>query len=373
MHFNHPLSPETSHQFQAHFGRQDKETMAAAPASLIPVGLVGYGLGSSVFHAPLLLNSGKFALTHVLERSTNKSAALVPAPQIVRSMDELLAAPVELVVISTPTYTHFELAKQAMLAKKHVVVDKPLVLTAAQAQELVDLSKACGVLFAVFQNRRWDSDFLTVRTLVDTGALGDVCKFEAHYDRYRPTLKGYWKEKAELGGGVLHDLGAHLVDQALQLFGEPDAVTADVQIQREGAENDDYFRLEFQYHDRPELEVVLTAGMLVPELGPKYTVEGSKGTFTKFGEDVQESQLAAGKRPGDAGYGDEPVSSHGTFVGVEGATRVVPSETGSYGVYYRNIAAAIRSGEPLLVDPATIVPQIRILEAAKKTERVNRV
>ncbi|TYZ60459.1 hypothetical protein PybrP1_009410 [[Pythium] brassicae (nom. inval.)] len=345
--------------------------MAASPPR-IAVGLVGYGLGSSVFHAPLLLSSGKFALTHVLERSTSKSAALVPAPQIVRSMDELLAAPVELVVISTPTHTHFELAKRAIAAKKHIVVDKPLVLAAAQAQELVDLSKAHGVLFTVFQNRRWDSDFLTVRALVEAGALGEVRKFEAHFDRYRPALKGYWKEKAELGGGVLYDLGAHLVDQALQLFGEPDDVAADVQIQRAGAENDDYFRLEFKYHGRPQLEVVLTAGMLVKERGPKYTLEGSHGTFVKFGEDVQEPQLAAGKRPGDADYGEEPASSHGTFVGLDGATQVIPSKTGSYGVYYYNIAAAILSGEPLLVDPATVVPQIRILEAAKKTERVNR-
>lgn len=344
----------------------------ASTASLIPVGLVGYGLGSSVFHAPLLLSSGKFALTHVLERSTNKSAALTPSPQIVRSMEELLAAPVELVVISTPTHTHFPLAKQAILAKKHVVVDKPLVITAAHAQELVDLAKQHGVLFAVFQNRRWDSDFLTVRSLIDTGAFGEISKYEAHYDRYRPTLKGYWKEKAELGGGVLYDLGAHLVDQALQLFGEPDDVVADVQIQREGAENDDYFRLEFKYHSRPQLQVVLTAGCLVKELGPKYTIEGSQGKFEKFGEDVQEPQLASGKRPGDVGYGEEPESSHGTFVGVDGAAQTIPSKTGSYGVYYNNIAAAIRSGEPLLVDPVSVVPQIRILEEAKKTERVNR-
>ncbi|KAF1335580.1 Oxidoreductase, partial [Globisporangium splendens] len=344
--------------------------MASSP--LIPVGLVGFGTGSSVFHAPLLMSSGKFALTHVLERSTSKSSVLQPAPQIVRSMDELVAAPVELIVISTPTHVHFEQAKQAILAKKHVVVDKPLTIAAKDAQELVDLAKENGVLFAVFQNRRWDSDFLTVRSLIDSGAFGDLVKYEAHYDRYRPSLKGYWKEQAELGGGVLYDLGAHLVDQALQLFGEPDAVDADVQVQREGGENDDYFRLEFKYSKFPQLQVILTAGMMVKDLGPKYIIEGSKGKFEKYGEDIQEPQLREGLRPGDAGFGDEPESQFGKFVGADGVAQVIPSKTGTYDVYYNNIAAAIRTGEKLLVNPVEVVPQIRILEEAKKTERVNR-
>lgn len=347
---------------------------STSPPALINVGLVGFGTGSSVFHAPLLQSSGKFALTHVLERSTSKSSVLQPAPQIVRSMDELLAAPVELIVISTPTHVHFEQAKQVILAKKHVVVDKPLVITAKEAQELVDLAKQHGVLFAVFQNRRWDSDFLTVRSLIDAGTFGEITKFESHFDRYRPNLKGYWKEKAELGGGNLYDLGAHLVDQALQLFGEPDAVDADVQIQREGAENDDYFRLEFKYTKQPQLQVILTAGMMVKDLGPKYIIEGSKGKFEKYGEDIQEPQLREGKRPGDSGFGCEPESTYGSFMSVDGGVaQVIPSKTGTYEVYYNNIAAAIRSGEKLLVNPSEVVPQIRILEEAKKTERVNRL
>jgi scyllo-inositol 2-dehydrogenase (NADP+) len=341
-------------------------------AARIPVGLVGFGTGSSVFHAPLLMSSGEFELTHVLERSTSKSAALSPAPRIVRSMDELVAAPVQLIVISTPTTVHFAQAKQAMEAKKHVVVDKPLCLTAAEARELSAIARANGVLFSVFHNRRWDSDFLTVRALVDSGDLGDLTKYEAHFDRYRPQLKGYWKEKAQLGGGVLYDLGAHVVDQALQLFGTPDDLVADVQIQREGAENDDYFRIELKYSKRPELQVILTAGMLVKELGPKYTLEGSKGTFIKFGEDIQEQSLRDGNRPGDDKWGEEPESSFGTFTSVDGESRVVPSKRGSYEVYYKNIAAAIRSEEQLLVDPTEVIEQIRILEESKKTERVNR-
>ncbi|KAF1794784.1 NAD(P)-binding domain [Phytophthora cactorum] len=312
------------------------------------------------FHAPLLMSSGQFELTHVLERSTSKSQILSPAPKIVRSMDELLATDVQLVVISTPTTVHFEQAKQAMEAKRHVVVDKPLC--------------ANGVLFSVFHNRRFDSDFLTLRGLIEDGTLGEVQKFEAHYDRYRPNMKGYWKEKAGLCGGVLYDLGAHVTDQALQLFGEPNSVVSDVQIQREGAENDDYFRLEFKYDKFPTREVILSAGMLVKNPGPKYTVVGTNGTFVKYGEDGQEDALRAGKRPGDEGWGQEPESTYGKFTdAATGETRVIPSKLGSYEMYYKNVAAAIRGEEKLLVNPEEVVPQIRIIEEAKKTERVNRI
>ncbi|EEY69963.1 uncharacterized protein PITG_06507 [Phytophthora infestans T30-4] len=343
-------------------------------AAKIRVGLVGFGTGSSVFHAPLLMSSGQFELTHVLERSTSKSQVLSPAPKTVRSMEELLATDVQLVVISTPTTVHFEQAKQAMEAKRHVVVDKPLCVTAQQADNLCGIAKANGVLFSIFHNRRFDSDFLTLRGLIEDGTLGEVQKFEAHYDRYRPSMKGYWKEKAGLCGGVLYDLGAHVTDQALQLFGEPDSVVSDVQIQREGAENDDYFRLEFKYNKFSKREVILTAGMLVKNPGPKYTVVGTKGTFVKYGEDGQEDALRAGKRPDDEGWGQEPQSTYGKFTdAATGETRVVPSKLGSYEVYYKNIAAAIRGEEKLLVNPEEVIPQIRIIEEAKKTERVNRI
>ncbi|KAG6964739.1 hypothetical protein JG688_00007577 [Phytophthora aleatoria] len=343
-------------------------------AAKIRVGLVGFGTGSSVFHAPLLMSSGQFELTHVLERSTSKSQILSPAPKIVRSMDELLATDVQLVVISTPTTVHFEQVKQAMEAKRHVVVDKPLCVTAQQAEDLCAIAKANGVLFSVFHNRRFDSDFLTLRGLIEDGTLGEVQKFEAHYDRYRPNMKGYWKEKAGLCGGALYDLGAHVTDQALQLFGEPDSVVSDVQIQREGAENDDYFRLEFKYDKFPTREVILSAGMLVKNPGPKYTVVGTKGTFVKYGEDGQEDALRAGKRPGDEGWGQEPESTYGKFTdAATGETRVIPSKLGSYEVYYKNVAAAIRGEEKLLVNPEKVVPQIRIIEEAKKTERMNRI
>ncbi|KAJ0404754.1 hypothetical protein P43SY_005578 [Pythium insidiosum] len=336
------------------------------------VGLVGFGTASSVFHAPLLQSAqGRFVISHVLERSTNKSAtALTPAPTVVRSMEEMLAASIDVVVIATPTSVHFDQAKQSLLAGKHVVVDKPLCLTAAQAQELVDLAQAQGVVFTVFHNRRWDSDFLTLRSLLASGKLGEVTHYEAHFDRYRPTLKGYWKEKAAPGGGILYDLGAHLVDQALVLFGTPDDVQADVQIQREGAENDDFFRLELSYNARPSLKVVLTAGMLVKEAGPKLIVEGSKGRLEKFGEDIQEQSLRDGRRPGDDGWGREPASQHATFTHRDtGATETIESVPGSYEVFYANLADAIQHGASRLVDPQEIVAQIRILETAKQSTR----
>jgi scyllo-inositol 2-dehydrogenase (NADP+) len=337
----------------------------------IRVGLVGFGTGSSVFHAPLLQSSGRFAVTHVLERSTNKSEALTPRPTIVRSIAELLAAPIELVVISTPTGVHFEQAKLAMEAKKHVVVDKPLCITATDAQALVEIAAANGVVFSVFQNRRWDGDFLTVRQLIESGTLGEITHYEAHFDRYRPTLKGYWKETSP-GGGNLYDLGAHLVDQALQLFGTPDAVDADVQIQREGAANDDYFRLEFKYNQKPGLKVIVTAGMLQKVLGPKYTVVGSNGQFVKYGEDQQEQSLRDGLRPGDASWGQDPETQFAKFTPADAGAvpETIPTVKGSYEVYYANVADAIQNGTPLLVHPAEVIDQIRILEDASKKTRV---
>ncbi|CAI5746462.1 unnamed protein product [Peronospora destructor] len=323
----------------------------------IAVGLVGFGTGSSVFHAPLLL-----------------SQVLIPAPKIVRSMVELLNTDVQLVVISTPTIVHFEQAKQAMEAKRHVIVDKPLCVTTQQAEEFCSIAKANDVVFP-FSKRRFNSDFLTVRSLIEAGTLGQVCKFEAHYDRYRPIMKGYWKEKAGLCGGVLYDLGAHQTDQALQLFGQPDLVKADVQIQREGAENDDYFRLVLKYNKFPEREVILSAGMLVKNPGPKYMIVGTQGAFVKYGEDGQEKALLAGKRPDDEGWGQEPESLFGKFTdAATGKTRVIPSKLGSYEVYYKNIAAAIRGEEKLMVNPKQeVIEQIRIIENAKKTERVIRI
>ncbi|TMW60490.1 hypothetical protein Poli38472_000532 [Pythium oligandrum] len=344
--------------------------------SAIRVGLVGFGTASSIFHAPLLQSNGHFVITHVFERSTSKSEVLEPTPAIVRTIEELLAAPIDLVVIATPTSVHFQQAKQAIQAKKHVVVDKPLCLAPEEAEELVRLAAENGVLFTVFQNRRWDSDFLTIKNVIEQGKLGELTHYEAHFDRYRPTLKGYWKEKAAPGGGMLYDLGAHLVDQALQLFGIPDTVNADVQIQREGAENDDFFRLELVYNDRPNLKVVLTAGMLVKESGPKFILEGTKGRLEKHGEDLQEQLLRDGKRPGDSLWGREPEAQFASIRPAGGdseSSEHVTNLVGSYEVFYANVAKAILGKESLLVDPREIVAQIRILEDAKKTTRVNRV
>ncbi|TMW60491.1 hypothetical protein Poli38472_000533 [Pythium oligandrum] len=345
----------------------------ATPSSEpIRIGLIGFGMASTVFHVPLIQSTGRFVITHVLERSSDKSAVLEPKPTIVRTLGDLLASPIELVVIASPTSVHFEQAKAAILAKKHVVADKPLCVTAAEAEELVRLASENDVVFTVFQNRRWDSDFLTIKSVIESGKVGELELYEAHYDRYRPTLKGVWREQAVPGSGILYDLGAHLVDQALQLFGVPDDVIADVQIQREGAENDDYFRLELVYNNRRGLKVILGAGMLAKELGPKYILKGTKGRLEKFGEDPQEAMLRDGGRPGDAQWGRESEEQSATLYLGESSERV-PTHVGTYEVYYANVADVIRNKTALFVDPRSIVAQIRIIEDAKKTVRVNRV
>ncbi|EQC36149.1 hypothetical protein SDRG_06265 [Saprolegnia diclina VS20] len=328
-------------------------------------GLVGFGTAAQFFHMPLLLSSGRFEITHVMERSKSLSRDALPSATIVRSMADLVAAPIDVVVIATPTNLHFEQAKIALEAKKHVVVDKPMCVTSAEASVLIETARANSVVLTVFQNRRWDSDFLTVRKLLESKTLGDLSHFEAHFDRFRPSLKGNWKESADVGGGgLLYDLGAHLVDQMLTLFGPPTSISSDVQSQREGCSNDDYFRLECQY---PGLLVVLTAGMLVENPTPKYTIRGANGSFIKYGEDGQETALRAGRTPltdGDS-WGHEPEAHYGVLKRPGQPDERVVSEPGNYSAYYIGLADTIQHGAARLVHPEESAAGIAILEKAK--------
>jgi len=333
---------------------------------MIRVGIVGFGTATTIFHISLLQSSHQFDITHVLERKASKSAQVLPNAAIVRSMEELLETDVQVIVIATPTNVHHMQAKQALLAKKHVVVDKPLCVTYDEAQELINIAKQMQVVFTVFHNRRWDSDFLTIKELIQSQKLGELHHVEIHFDRYRPVLKQYWKETAIPGAGMIYDLGSHLVDQALQLFGQPNYVKSDVQIQRKGAQNDDYFRLELSYSDKP-VKVILTAGMLVKELGPKYILEGSAGRFEKYGEDIQESMLREGKRPSDQTWGVEPISSWGSLTLNKTSTiEKIESKIGAYETFYDNLWKVLSQGEQILVTPESAAEVIKIVEDAKK-------
>ena len=276
-------------------------------------------------------------------------------------------------MIATPNETHYPLAKQALEAGRHVVVDKPFVVSSQQADELIALAHTQHVHLSVYQNRRWDNDFLTIRHLLDTGVLGDITTYEAHYDRYRPIVRNRWREEVGPGSGVLYDLGSHLIDQALVLFGMPATVWADIRAQRVGAKTDDYFHLVLGY---PERAVILHSGSLVRESGPHFQVHGSKGSYLKYGLDPQEDALKAGRLPNDPTWGLEQEAMYGELtmsvgdLAVKGKVQTLP---GHYDAFYRGIVEAITHGKALPVLPEEARNTIRVIEAAQRSHEEQRI
>jgi scyllo-inositol 2-dehydrogenase (NADP+) len=303
--------------------------------STIRVGLVGYGLAGSVFHAPLIRACERLELAAVL---TSRDA-----PRRVGSLDELMNRS-DVVVVASPNTSHFPIAKQAVEAGKHVVVDKPFTITVAEADELIHLAAERQRVLSVFHNRRWDSDFLTVRELMPR--LGEIMLFEAHWDRFRPEITRGWREKPGPGAGLFNDLGPHMIDQALQLFGSPDAVQADIIAQRQGATVDDYFDVMLHYGAS---RVCLRASTLVAAPRPRFSIHGTAGSFVKHGLDPQEAQLKAGMDPRDLRFGVDP--QDGTFIHPDARSEVIQTRRGNYPAFYDGIAAAILDGAPVPVTP----------------------
>ncbi|WP_129357129.1 oxidoreductase [Sorangium cellulosum] len=334
------------------------------------VGLIGYGLAGAVFHAPLIRSVPRLRLAAIATRregqvmTDHSGVAVHPTPEV------LIAEPgIDLVVIATPNETHFPLARAALEAGKHVVVDKPFTITSAEADELIALAARRGRLLSVFQNRRWDADFRTVRHCIEQGLLGEVASYEAHFDRFRPAIKQGWREQESPGSGILYDLGAHLIDQALLLFGPPRAVTADLLAQRPGARAVDYFHLTLDHGRR---RVILRSSTLAREPGPRFAVHGAGGSFLKYGIDGQEEALKAGKRPGAPAWGQEDPRWHGTLLTADGERRVIESLPGAYEAYYEGIAAAILDGGPPPVRAEEARDVIRVIEAAMKSSAERR-
>ncbi|MRV70365.1 oxidoreductase [Duganella sp. FT92W] len=338
------------------------------------VGLIGYGLGGAIFHAPMIAATPGLRLARIASRSANPDEVRRAYPGV--SLDEspqaMLDDPaIQLVVVCTPNASHYALAKAALLAGKHVVVDKPFVLSSAEGDELVALAADKGVLLSVYQNRRWDGDFLTLRRAVESGELGPVHTYRAHFDRYAPQVKARWKESAQPGSGVLWDLGSHLIDQVLCLFGLPQAVTTHLSIQREGAQVEDAFELVLDYGKR---KAVLHASALVRAPGPRYEVHGAQGSFIKYGVDTQEDALKQGARPGDAGWGHDIPAHYATITGADGASRTVETIPGGYEAYYRGVRAAIADGKPALAPVAAqdAVAVVRVIECAYRSHHERR-
>lgn len=332
---------------------------------MIRTGLIGYGLGGSAFHAPLIDAVPELALAAIVTSRADAVRARYPKAQVVPEPGALFADPaIALVVISTPNDTHFPLARAALEAGKHVVIDKPFANSVAEAETLIALAGERGRVLSVFHNRRWDADFLTARKLLDDKALGEITLYEARWDRFRPALRDSWHETAGPGGGVLIDLGPHLIDQALALFGPPQSLTADIAAQRAGSLVDDYFELTLHYG---RMRAILSSASIVPAPRARFAVHGTHASFVKYGLDPQEAQLRAGARPDAPGYGVEEAAQHGTVIGGDGMPRIVPSETGDYRRFYTGVAQAISGGGQLPVSPADALATLRIIELARRS------
>ncbi|KPL11990.1 MAG: oxidoreductase [Bacteroides sp. SM23_62] len=335
----------------------------------IGVGLASFGMSGQVFHAPLLSADPGFEIISILERTRSLSRERYPDAKIVRNYGELLKdGSIELVVVNTPDRFHYEMAREALEEGKDVILEKPFVLDSRQGDELITLAADRGCLLSVFQNRRWDGDFLTIREILDKGLLGRLVEYEAHFDRYRNFIQeNTWKEDPSSGTGTLYNLGAHLIDQALVLFGKPEHVHADIRIQRTGGKVDDAFTLWLGY---PEVKVTLKASYLVKEPGPRFMLHGTEGSFLKHGIDPQEEALKKGDLPGSPGWGAEPEEEWGrlnTEIGpYDGPYKTLP---GNYGAYYENIYQVL-TGQ---ADPAVTAAQanmvVRVIEAAFKSNR----
>ena len=332
----------------------------------IRVGLVGFGISAKVFHAPFITTNKQFELVSVVERNKQESKEKFPFVQVVKSIDELLQQPnIDLVVITTPNETHFPYAKAALEAGKHVVLEKPVTNTSAEAKQLIEIAGRSGKVLSVYQNRRYVSDFFTIRDILDKKLLGDIHTFEGHYDRYRAEARlQAWREHALPGSGILFDLGPHLIDQILYLFGMPQQITADIRMQRPHAKVDDYFDIRLNYGF---MKVMLQAGMLVREPGPRYLIHGTKGSFVKSGEDPQEALLRAGHLPVGENWGQEPEEIYGilhTEIDGKIIRERYPSQAGDYALYYKNLYENIVNKVPVKERIEHGYNTIRLIELA---------
>jgi predicted dehydrogenase len=339
----------------------------------IRVGLIGYGLGGAAFHAPLIAATPGMRLSAIVTSNPERmeqARGRYPTAKIVPSADALWdsASEVDLVVVASPNRTHVPLARAALAAGLPVVVDKPLTATAHEGRDLVEEARRRGLLLSVFQNRRWDGDFLTLRGLLDRGALGQVHRFESRFERWRPTPKPGWREHGDPAeaGGILYDLGSHLIDQARVLFGSVAAVYAEMDRRRPGVEVDDDAFVALTHTSGVRSHLWMSAVAADHDL--RMRVLGSQAAYVKLGTDVQEEALRAGATPDAPGWGREPEARWGRL-GAADDWSVVPTEPGAYPAFYTGVGSALRHGSPPPVDPTEAVAVLAIIEAAQRSAR----
>ncbi len=352
----------------------------------IRTGVIGFGLAGRVFHAPFVNAARGLDLAAIVQRSGDEAARAFPKAQIFRSTEDLFRSDVELIVVGTPNSTHVPLARAALEAGKHVVIDKPFTPTSGEAEELEALAQQQGVLLAPFHNRRFDGDFLTVRKLLNDGVIGRPVTLLSRFDRFRPAPRANtWKETEGVENGLVMDLGPHLVDQALLLFGRPESITADVRSDRDTTSIEDAFDivLQFTHHGR-NVRVDVGSSMIAADPQPRFLLQGTAGSFRKTGVDPQEPAILAGAVvpvQGDAadGWYTEDRAAWGTLttapdVGTPAQLRSepVPTERGDYRVFYEGIAEAIRSGATPPTTPRDAIRVARLLEMARESSRTGR-
>ncbi|PYX99297.1 MAG: oxidoreductase [Acidobacteria bacterium] len=337
----------------------------------IDVGLVGFGFAGRVFHAPIISAVPGLRLRAIVQRSAGDAAVLYPQTTVVQSVEELLAIDeIRLVVIATPNTSHYGLAKQSLLADRDVVVDKPFTTTYQEASELIGMAKQHGRLLTVYQNLRSNGDFRTIRNLVEGQRLGRIALYEAHFDRYRlQTRPGAWREKVEPGSGVFFDLGVHLIDQAMQLFGPPATISADIRIEREAAVVDDAFDVVLHY---PRMRALLRASMVAIAPDLRFVIRGEKAAFVKYGIDPQEEALKRGEIPRDDSWGREAREKWGTlYCSQDAAVTAETIETlpGDYRLFYANVRDAILGSASVDVTHEQMLDVMHALELARESSR----
>ncbi len=343
--------------------------MTSAP---IVTALLSYGMSGEVFHAPLIAAHGHFNLHTIVQRKSTHARKRYPDARIVNTVEKVFEDPaIELIVVNTPNDTHVDYVTRALEAGKHVIVEKPFTVTAAEADQLIALSKKKNKILTVFQNRRWDGGFLTVKKIIENKLVGKIAELEVHYDRFRNYIQpNTWKEETGKGTGILYNLGSHMLDQIINLFGFPKEIDARIGIQRPGGKVDDYYDIRLQYSD---FHVIVKSSYLVREQGPQYILHGTEGSFIKYGIDPQEQALKEEKIPGTAGWGTEEKQYWGKLntavdgLHVEGVIETLP---GDYMGFYNNVYEVIRENKPLAVKPEESREVIRLIEACYESNRI---
>ncbi len=341
----------------------------------LKVGIIGFGLSGRVFQAPFLHVNPKFLLAKICSSRKSEINKLYPEVEVVNDEKDILNDPsIDLVVISSPNTHHFRQAKAALLNGKHVIVEKPFVTNLDEGNQLIDLAQKQDKVLAVFHNRRWDGDFKTVKNIIDSGKLGTISEYEVHFDRFRPDDDmSNWRSHNLSGSGVFFDLGPHLIDQALALFGMPKAVFGDIRIARSEGLVDDTFEVTLYYeHHRAKLK----AGVIVKELGPHFIIHGNKGSYVKYGLDPQENLLKEDALPIGDDWGRDNEEMHGILNGLQNGQDVRrrhKTMNGNYMGFFDNVYEAITQGKPLMVSSETALNTIRIILAAMESSKLQKV